>query len=153
MTSLLLPLALVFLRPLTFYRLNILPAGPTPLIFAILAQYQAMIPTITKRHFVLSTSSDRITVSDKTLVYLITSKLAFSPPAGSLLAAVVGWGVGAGWRASLGTQPARSWQTWSWRKGGNAKEKKVEASKAKLERGAQSAGSATGLESMESRRR
>lgn len=153
MTSLLLPLVLVLLRPLTLYHFNVVPAGPTPLIFALLAQYQAMIPAISKRHIVLSTSSDGITISDKTLVYFITAKLAFSSLAGSLLAAVVGWGIGVGWRANFSAQTIRSWQNLRWKRGGDAKERNVESSKSKPERGARGVGSATDFDSINSRQR
>ena len=36
----------LFLRPLTLGLFNYLPAGPTPIIFAVLAQYHAMVPYI-----------------------------------------------------------------------------------------------------------
>ena len=72
----------LLLRPLSFNRLNTLPTVPTPLVFALLAQYHATIPHIRKYHIVPSFSthgiSDGVTLSDKSVNYLLACQLAFS---------------------------------------------------------------------------
>lgn len=109
------PLLLLVLRPLTFGRVNYLPSGPTAIIFALLAQYHVMIPrTYTYRlagddPTSSSSSSARpyspveksLTYTDKTLTYLVASQLALSQLPGSALSAAVGWAVGYAWRNEL----------------------------------------------------
>ena len=57
-TTILPPLFLaLILRPLSFNNFNYLPAGPTPLIFAMLAQYHAAIPHIYKYRIAASAAS------------------------------------------------------------------------------------------------
>ena len=45
------------LRPLTFSHANALPAGPTALVFALLAQYVAAVPTVYKWRVVTGTGA------------------------------------------------------------------------------------------------
>ncbi|PQE17022.1 UBA domain-containing Ucp14 protein [Rutstroemia sp. NJR-2017a BBW] len=74
-TSLAAPILLLILRPLSLYTINYLPAGPTSLIFAVLAQYHAIIPhqykykvaatanpSMTEENFVGITFSDKSAV-------------------------------------------------------------------------------------------
>jgi hypothetical protein len=102
-TSLLPPLLLaLFLRPLSLNMLNYLPSGPTPVIFALLAQYHATIPHSYK-YRVATTSASPYTLlfSDKSYTYLLAAQLALSQLPGSAIGAVVGWIVGYAWRGEL----------------------------------------------------
>ena len=115
------PILLLCLRPLTFNTLNHLPAGPTPLIFAVLAQYYAAIPTIYKYRIVTSSSTTRQgedqsgpVFSDKTMTYLLAAQLALSSLPGSALAASVGWSVGMAWRGEWGPAVWGRWRLPGW---------------------------------------
>ena len=113
-TLLIPPILTTILRPLTFNAVNHLPAGPTPLIFALLAQYHAAIPTVYKYRIVTSdaaatsaaSSSPRepsgLVFSDKSMVYLLAGQLALSSFPGSAIAAGVGWLIGVAWRGEWG---------------------------------------------------
>ncbi|KAI9756464.1 MAG: hypothetical protein M1815_003562 [Lichina confinis] len=107
------------LRPLTFGRMNYLPAGPTPIIFALLAQYHAAIPHIYKYRIVTSSSSGAdevpsgILLSDKSTSYLLAAQLALSQLPGSALGAAVGWLIGYAWRRELLPAAAR-WRVPGW---------------------------------------
>lgn len=112
-TLLLPPILTTVLRPLSLNAINHLPAGPTPLIFALLAQYHAAIPTVYKYRIATSdapsasSSSNAmeapgLVFSDKSLVYLLAGQLALSSFPGSALAAGVGWLVGVAWRGEWG---------------------------------------------------
>ncbi|PSK36038.1 hypothetical protein B9Z65_5853 [Elsinoe australis] len=110
--NLLLPpllLALV-LRPLSFSRINYLPAGPTPIIFALLAQYHAAIPYLYKYQVSAappsntganSPFSSSLMLTSKSTSYLLPAQLALSQFPGSTVAAVVGWCVGYAYRREL----------------------------------------------------
>ncbi|KAI9714277.1 MAG: hypothetical protein M1820_000237 [Bogoriella megaspora] len=128
--TLLLPpiLLTLLLRPLSFNHpsTNYLPAGPTPLIFALLAQYHAAIPHIYKYRIATSSSSPTSTSSStpnpsttalptidilltsKTLTYLPALQLALSQLPTSLLTAAIGWLVGYAWRNEL--LPGAKWR-------------------------------------------
>ncbi|PYI22421.1 hypothetical protein BO86DRAFT_445642 [Aspergillus japonicus CBS 114.51] len=122
-TTLLPPLLLLIVRPLTLAKLNALPSGPTATLFAVLAQYHASIPQTVR--YCLSTTTAAttapnhstpasaaaptdppptnkanlaITLSDKSTTYLVAAQLAASQFPNLLLPAVVGWGVGLAWR-------------------------------------------------------
>ena len=112
-TLLLPPILTTILRPLSFNAINHLPAGPTPLIFAVLAQYHAAIPTVYKYRIATSDMSPAssslnarqslgLVFSDKSLIYLLAGQLALSSFPGSALAAGVGWMVGVAWRGEWG---------------------------------------------------
>ncbi|KAL8946560.1 MAG: hypothetical protein Q9222_007059 [Ikaeria aurantiellina] len=117
-TLLLPPLVLALLRPLTFSTMNILPAGPTPIIFALLAQYHATIPTVYKYRLRLSSSAtDALTFSDKSIVYLLAAQLALSSLPGSMLSAAIGWFIGSAWRSDLGPEVWTSWRIPTWATG------------------------------------
>lgn len=139
-TLLLPPLALILLRPLTFNRVNILPSGPTPLLFALLAQYHAAIPTIYKYRLVTSSSttqppSSSITLTDKSLIYLLAAQLALSSLPGSVIGAVVGWAVGVAWRAEVGPAWWARWRCPGWVVGeaGGRRGEGIEGLRARLE--------------------
>lgn len=117
-TSILTPLllALVF-HPVTLGGMNYIPPGPTPVIFATLAQYHALVPGVYRLRL-LSPSAEggwdgpEVTVSDKLYVYLMCAQLALCQPPGSLLSAVVGWIVGSAWRMDL--LPRSRWRAPGW---------------------------------------
>lgn len=119
-TTLLPPLILALVvRPLTFNHANYLPAGPTPLLFAILAQYHASIPRIYRYKLTTKAPADNngstanaagqqrsgldasVTLSSKTLHYLLPIQLALSALPGSAVSAAVGWCVGYAWRNEM----------------------------------------------------
>lgn len=107
------------MRPLTFNHANYLPAGPTPLLFAILAQYHASIPRIYRYKLTTKAPADNngstanaagqqrsgldasVTLSSKTLHYLLPIQLALSALPGSAVSAAVGWCVGYAWRNEM----------------------------------------------------
>jgi len=121
LTTLLPPMLLALvLRPLSFNTLNYLPAGPTPLIFAALAQYHAVIPHVYKYRLATSASPPSrepfvgLTFSDKSYVYLPAIQLALSQFPGSLLCALVGWVVGYSWRNDVLPGAVTRWRIPGW---------------------------------------
>ncbi|GFF23124.1 hypothetical protein IFM58399_00180 [Aspergillus lentulus] len=128
-TSLLPPLLLVLLRPLTLYKMNYLPCGPTATLFALLAQYHAGIPHTFRYRISTSTSTSADTnerreggqgkyltllLSDKSTTYLVAAQLALSQFPGMMLPAVVGWVVGVAWRAEVLPLPTARWRVPAW---------------------------------------
>jgi hypothetical protein len=119
-TSIIAPLLLaIVFRPLTGWKMNFLPPGPTPVIFAALAQYHAGIPGIYKFKLLTSSSSTEgdidapgVTLSDKFYVYILSAQLALCQLPGSLLAAAVGWVIGYAWRMDL--LPKSRWRLPVW---------------------------------------
>lgn len=137
-TALLSPLVvLLVLRPLSLGKVSLLPAGPTALIFAVLAQYHAAIP-YTYRYRVTATGSgsdspnsshvsadedgkeDGVLLTSKSLSYLLPAQLALAQLPGSLVPAVVGWLVGYAWRAEVLPLPRKTWRLPGWVVGGKA---------------------------------
>ncbi|RDW68269.1 hypothetical protein BP5796_08926 [Coleophoma crateriformis] len=125
LTSLLPPMILALvLRPLSFNNLNYLPAGPTPLLFALLAQYHATIPHIYKYRLATNNASETqtgpntpfvgLTFSDKSYVYLPAVQLSLSQFPGSLLCAAVGWVVGYSWRNEVLPMRFLAWRVPGW---------------------------------------
>ena len=116
-------LALV-IRPLSLNALNYLPAGPTPLIFALLAQYHAAIPHVYKYRIVTSSfpsssgqsqaAPEGPVFSDKSVVYLLAGQLAFSQVPGSLISAGLGWGIGVAWRNEILPLQLSGWRAPGW---------------------------------------
>ncbi|KAI0019790.1 hypothetical protein F4780DRAFT_404951 [Xylariomycetidae sp. FL0641] len=156
LTSILTPtiLALV-LRPLTFGLFNYLPAGPTPIIFAILAQYYAMIPPTYKYRVATSISSSRpndqtqgITFSDKSYRYLLAVQLALFQWPGSLLGALLGWVVGYAWRMEVLPRSLTRWRLPGWIVGmqPQRRSEELEELRRRLEDEGASAASASGVE-------
>lgn len=110
--------------------MNHLPAGPTALLFALLANYYAAVP-YTYRYKISpwapstpSSSSSAsqsvpalwarsLTLTSKSLSYLPPLQLALSQFPGSLLAAAVGWGVGTAYRRDMLPGAAR-WRVPGW---------------------------------------
>lgn len=129
LTTLLPPLLLaLILRPLSLNTFNYLPAGPTPLIFSLLAQYHAIIPHVYKYRIAATSfiSLSRsptpnpprpftgLTFSDKSYVYLPAIQLALSQFPGSLLCATVGWIVGYSWRNEVLPGRVTRWRVPGW---------------------------------------
>jgi len=112
-TLLLPPLISIILRSLTFGRFNYVPAGPTPLLFSLLAQYHAAVPSLYQyRIGTVSTgsqssnevsriTSSTIVVTSKSTNYLLPAQLALSQFPSALLPAAVGWAVGYAYRTEL----------------------------------------------------
>ncbi|KAJ9656634.1 hypothetical protein H2201_008483 [Coniosporium apollinis] len=131
-TTLLPPLLLALvLRPLTFGHLNHLPAGPTPIVFALLAQFHAAIPSIYRYRIALAVPStprntatageggsstdgiSAITLTSKTLNYLLPLQLALSQLPGSAISAAIGWAIGHAYRNDL-LPGASAWRVPGW---------------------------------------
>jgi len=133
-------LALI-IRPLSLNTLNYLPAGPTPLIFALLAQYHAAIPHIYKYRIAASAAPPTtdpfvgLTFSDKSYVYLPAVQLSLSQFPGSLLCAFVGWVVGYSWRNEVLPGSVIRWRVPGWVVGmkGKKREEEFEALRRRLE--------------------
>lgn len=109
----------LILRPLSFNTLNYLPSGPTPLIFAFLAQYHAAIPS-TYRYKLSTTASPStsastaltLTLTSKTTAYILPAQLSLAQLPGSLLCAAVGWAIGYAWRNEV--LPYSGWRVPGW---------------------------------------
>lgn len=141
-TTLLPPVLLALLiRPISLNTINYLPSGPTAAIFALLAQYHALIPHTFRYRLATSTSSTSptantssssspaspsaataqttpkspltITLSSKSPVYLIATQLALSQFPYMLLPAATGWVVGLVWRAEV-LPGGVSWRVPAW---------------------------------------
>ncbi|KAH7321189.1 hypothetical protein B0I35DRAFT_408176 [Stachybotrys elegans] len=112
------PLILTVLRPLAPGLFNYMPAGITPLIFAVLAQFHAMVPHMYKYRvassFSQSGNEPSITFSDKSSKYALAIHLALLQWPGSLLGAAVGWIVGYSWREGLLPAAVVNWRLPGW---------------------------------------
>ncbi|KAL0940877.1 uba domain-containing protein ucp14 [Colletotrichum truncatum] len=110
----------IVLRPLTAGLFNYMPAGPTPIIFAILAQYHAVVPHIYRYRVAASAApptNDQfvgLTFSDKSYRYALALQLALFQWPGSLLGALVGWVVGYSWRNDLLPGAMTKWRLPGW---------------------------------------
>lgn len=108
------------LRPLTAGLFNYMPAGPTPIIFAILAQYHAVIPHIYRYRVAASSAPPTtdefvgLTFSDKSYRYALALQLALFQWPGSLLGAAIGWVVGYSWRNDLLPGAVTKWRLPGW---------------------------------------
>jgi len=147
--------ALTFLlRPLTLGLINYVPAGPTGIVFAILAQYHAMIPHIYKYRLALSTSAPNdnhfvgLTFSDKSYRYLLALQLALFQWPGSLLAAAVGWVVGHAWRNGVLPGSLTTWRVPGWMVGirGPKRTEEFEGLRRRLE--GENSAAATGMQTL-----
>ncbi|KAK2792103.1 hypothetical protein FQN51_001941, partial [Onygenales sp. PD_10] len=134
-TTLLPPLLLtLLLRPLSLHTLNYLPPGPTAPLFAILAQFYSAIPhqykyrlstttttTTTTPATTTPATNPSITLSDKSLTYLLAAQLALAQFPHSLLPAAVGWAVGYAWRSDVLPGRAAGWRVPGWVYGGKGR--------------------------------
>jgi hypothetical protein len=120
LTAFLPPIIMVVLRPLNAGLFNYMPAGPTPIVFAILAQFHAMVPHMYKYRVATSQAPPTndaftgITFSDKSYKYALAMHLALLQWPGSVIGAVVGWVVGQSWREGLLPVSIIQWRLPSW---------------------------------------
>ncbi|KAL2024058.1 hypothetical protein VTK56DRAFT_9838 [Thermocarpiscus australiensis] len=141
-------------RPLSFGKFDFLPAGPTPVIFAILAQYYAMVPHMYKYKVALTTgppaddSTPGLTFSDKFTKYVFALQLALFQWPGSLLGAAVGWMVGHAWRSELLPGALTRWRVPGWVVGmrGQKGNDRFEGMRRRLESEGASTGAASGAQ-------
>lgn len=149
-TALLPPILLaVIIRPLSWGHINYLPSGPTPVLFALLAQYHAAIPYIYK--YRLSSSLPNSTTSAQEYGILLTSKatsyllplqLALSQLPGSAIAAGVGWIIGFAYRREILPGTTR-WRLPTWIVGGGEQKERYDSLRRRMEG---EAGRATGVQ-------
>ncbi|MCJ1367852.1 hypothetical protein MMC16_006988 [Acarospora aff. strigata] len=159
-TTLLPPLLLaLILRPLSLNTINYLPAGPTALLFALLAQYHAVIPHVYKYRIATSTSSSSSSTStspssssgilftDKSTTYLLATQLALSQFPGSVIPAAVGWFVGYAWRNEVlpGTTRWRVPRWWGDKERAGMGGQRYEGLRRRLEGEATAAGAGGGV--------
>lgn len=144
--ALLPPLLLaVVIRPLSGGRINYLPSGPTPLAFALLAQYHAAIPHIYKYRISGAFSTDReygMMLTSKATSYLLPLQLALSQLPGSALAAGTGWVVGFAYRREI-LPGAATWRAPTWVVGGSEQKQRFDHLRRRMEG---EAGIATGVD-------
>ena len=103
-------LVALVLRPLSFGRIGYLPAGPTAIIFALLAQYHAAIPYLYKYQVSAAETGPSLMLTSKSTSYLLPAQLAFSQFPGSAVAALVGGVVGIAYRRELLPGGAARWR-------------------------------------------
>ncbi len=130
------PTLLFILRALTFGRFNYLPAGPTAIIFAILAQYYSMIPHRYTYRVAFSSKeppapeSDAefvgLTFSDKSYRYFLAAQLALFQWPGSILTAAIGWILGHAWRNGMLPGRLTQWRVPGWLLGVRAQKRRDE---------------------------
>lgn len=131
------------IRPLSFGHINYLPAGPTPMLFSLLAQYHAAIPYIYK-YRVSGTSANQdygFMLTSKATSYLLPIQLALAQLPGSIFAAGVGWVVGFAYRRELLPGAAR-WRVPTWLTGGSEQKERYDHLRRRMEG---EAGRATGV--------
>lgn len=133
LTSIIPPLLVTLvLRPLSFNTFNYLPAGPTPLIFAILAQFHAVIPHVYKYKLATSSSTELgaphsgLTFSDKSYTYAIAGQLSLVQFPGSLFGAVLGWVFGYMWRNEILPARLTAFRVPAWIVGAKPQQKREE---------------------------
>ena len=138
-TTLVPPLLLaLILRPLSFNTLNYIPAGPTALLFALLAQYHAAIPHVYKYRLATSSNPQQphqegMVFSDKSMTYILAAQLALSQVPGSLLVSGVGWAIGVAWRQEILPGRMISWRVPGWLVGGKREGEGFEGLSRRLE--------------------
>ncbi|KHO01950.1 uncharacterized protein MAM_00951 [Metarhizium album ARSEF 1941] len=118
-TAIIPPLLMGVLRPLSAGFFNYMPAGPTPIVFALLAQYHSMVPHVYKYRVatsqnIQSSDSSGLTLSDKSYQYAIALHLSLLEWPGSVLGAFVGWAVGNAWRGGLIPASLVTWRLPGW---------------------------------------
>ncbi|KAK3676078.1 hypothetical protein LTR78_004270 [Recurvomyces mirabilis] len=151
-TTLLPPILLtLIIRPLSFGRINYLPAGPTAIVFALLAQYHAAIPYIYKYRLSGtlpapgSPQAGReygMNLTSKSTSYLLPLQLALSQLPGSALVAAIGWLVGFAYRREILPGAAR-WRVPGWVIGAAAQKERYDSLRRRMEG---EAGRATGVD-------
>ncbi|KAH8178079.1 UBA domain-containing protein Ucp14 [Sarocladium implicatum] len=120
LTALIPPIIMIVLRPLTAGVFNYMPAGPTPIVFAVLAQFHAVVPHMYKYRIATSPAPPAnapfsgVTLSDKSYKYAVALHLALLQWPGSLVGAIVGWAVGQSWREGLVPPRVVRWRLPRW---------------------------------------
>lgn len=120
------------LRPLSASLFNYVPAGPTPVIFAVLAQFHAMVPHMYKYRVATSQAPPTddpfsgLTLSDKSYQYLIAFHLSLLQWPGSVVGAAIGWLVGHAWRGGVLPASVVSWRLPAWMVGLSAQGRSAE---------------------------
>lgn len=108
----------LILRPLSLGYVNYLPAGPTAIAFAILAQFHAAVPYAYRYRISGSTTADLAgrgaILTSKSVSYLLPLQLAASQLPGSAVAAGIGWLVGYAYRLDM-LPGASAWRIPFWR--------------------------------------
>lgn len=109
---------------LTNGRINYLPAGPTAVVFAILAQYYSIVPHRYTYRVAFSSSEQPpagsddnfvgLTFSDKSYRYFLAAQLALFQWPGSILTAAVGWILGHAWRNDVLPGRLTEWRVPGW---------------------------------------
>lgn len=138
----------LILKPLTLGRVNHLPAGPTAMIFAVLAQYHAAIPYVYKYRLstaVPPSNSQReygLLLTSKATSYILPLQLALSQLPGSAIAAAVGWIVGFAYRREV-LPGAAKWRIPGWLMGGGGHRERYVSLRRRMEG---EAGRATGVD-------
>jgi membrane associated rhomboid family serine protease len=153
-TSIVPPLILTTLRPLAPGLFNYMPAGLTPVVFAVLAQFHAMVPHIYKYRIATPQTQSNtepfvgVTLSDKSYKYAIALHLALLQWPGSVIGAVVGWVVGYSWREGLLPPSVVSWRLPEWLVGRVTQRRsaELEGLRRRLESGDGDAAVATGVD-------
>jgi hypothetical protein len=143
------------LRPLSFGNINYLPSGPTAILFAILAQYHAAIPSTYRYRIGLTAPptepttstlspttqsaaaqfaalrNSTVALTSKTIYYIWAIQLSLSQFPSSILPAIVGWAVGYAYRNEV--LPATAWRVPAWVVGQKKKTPSVEALRRRIE--------------------
>lgn len=131
-TAVIPPLLISLLQPLTSNLFNYLPAGPTPLIFALLAQYHAMIPHIYRYRVATTSPPDpsseptTLTLSDKSPRYLLALQLALFQLPASLVTAPLGFLLGYSFRSDLLPPALTRWRLPGWLVGVSVQKRSAE---------------------------
>ncbi|KAM0716433.1 hypothetical protein Q7P37_007878 [Cladosporium fusiforme] len=149
-TALIPPILLaVIIRPLSWGHINYLPSGPTPLLFALLAQYHAAVPYIYKYRLSSTLPANAnsaqeygILLTSKATSYLLPLQLALAQLPGSAIAAGVGWIVGFAYRREILPGAAR-WRVPTWIVGGGEQKERYDSLRRRMEG---EAGRATGVQ-------
>lgn len=107
-----------------------IPAGPTPTLFALLAQFSVIVPAqytwrvglglesllrgdngdVSNQTSALNYSDKSITLTSKSLSYVPALQLAFCAPPGSLVSAMTGWAVGMAYMEEILPRGMAEWR-------------------------------------------
>lgn len=123
---------MVVMRPFAPKLFNYIPAGPTPVIFAVLAQFHAMVPHMYKYRVATSQAPPTsepfsgLTLSDKSYQYGIALHLALLQWPGSILGAAIGWVVGQSWRGGFLPTSIVGWRLPRWMVGSSSQRRSAE---------------------------
>lgn len=154
------PLIAVVLRFVTRGRFNYLPAGPTSILFAILAQYYSIIPH-KYTYQVAFTAQDApaanaanggaadnfvgLTLSDKSYRYFLAAQLALFQWPGSLMMAGFGWVMGHAWRNDILPGRLSEWRVPGWMVGQTTPQRRDEFEGLRRRLEDENTGTATGV--------